>query len=320
MVCGLLLQGANPNAKNNSGISAISIAIRLKFIKIVAVLLKHEAHIDERRDFVELQYLLSQGGKTALAHSAQESFSFVESKIRDLKLSSSADSPSSATSSHESLNIGPKDNDSGMVRIQSRGSASSVPETEIPESAYSADLAIETTIQIALLKALTFELRHTIVGPTLGTIVSLSHYIPVIGTELDGLWAQVFQTFIQLFIAANNKAKYHFIAICSNLIQTASELIKVIEIVESKLSGSSIDIQIYPLIKEYSMKISFLFPKQQMLSTMISVGPGEQREAVTMLLNDAFKLTKLVKDLVGLANLIGIFIVSDKPIEILVLI
>ena len=186
MVCGLLLQGANPNAKNNIGISAISISISLKFIKIATVLLKHEAYVDERRDFVELQYLLSQGGKTALPHSrsAQESFSFVESKIRDMKFSMSA---ASATSSYESLNIGPRDNDSGMVRIQSIGSDNRVPVAEIPESAYSNDLAIETPIQIALLKALSFELRHTVVGPTLGSILSLSNYIPATGTELVGL-------------------------------------------------------------------------------------------------------------------------------------
>ena len=65
-VCSLLLKGADPNAKNNGGISPLTISIRMEFVEICKDLLKYGSLIQERRDFSDLQYLLKDNGEMEL--------------------------------------------------------------------------------------------------------------------------------------------------------------------------------------------------------------------------------------------------------------
>ena len=256
--------------------------------------MKHHGRIDDRRDYSELQNLGFQTQATSNSKATLAKESKASSAGKD-------DFSSQFTVGSEKLQVATNH------------------ETRIPAFACSQDVLHPSQIRNTLLKSIAFELRSVDVGPTIVQLGALADNVPTTGTNLDIQWALVLQALIQLFLAANNKSKHHYIPICSGLLHHATELITLLESAEMKISSSSLDYQVRSRIKECTMSISPLLPKQLMFSTMISVCPGEQREAVESLLDDALKITKLSKDAVGIANLLGVFPIVDRPIEILVI-
>ena len=257
--------------------------------------MKHRGCIDDRRDYSELRNLISENQATS------------NSKATLAKVSKA--------SSAGKIDFSSQFTEIGSEQLQVAANH----ETRIPASPCSQDVLHPSQIRNRLLKSIAFELRSVDVGPTVEHLGALADNVPTIGTNLDLQWALVLQALVQLFLAANDKSKHHYIPICSSLLHHATELMTLLESAEIKISSSSLDYQVRSRIKECMMSISPLLPKQLMLSTMISVCPGEQREVVESLLNDALKITNLSKEAVGIANLLGVFPILDRPIEILVI-
>ena len=78
IVCLLLLKGADANLKNNSGVTALTIATRMRFLSIAKVLLKFGAIVQEHKDNVDLRLLMEQNEETAIMDEANSDVNHTE--------------------------------------------------------------------------------------------------------------------------------------------------------------------------------------------------------------------------------------------------
>ena len=150
-------------------------------------------------------------------------------------------------------------------------------------------------------------------------MITFAEYIPQTGTELDLLWANIFQSLVQLIMAANKNIKHYYIAISAKIIHCSAEIVKHVEQSESKLK-SSFDTLVRIKIRELSKNVATIFPKQLMLSTRMSIGVWPPPDAVSQMINEAASIVRVCKDIAALTNTLGLFPILEKPIEVTVII
>ncbi|KAJ3254360.1 hypothetical protein HK103_007242 [Boothiomyces macroporosus] len=161
-----------------------------------------------------------------------------------------------------------------------------------------------------------------IMGNNADEVLALAEHMPDHGTELDGLWIEVFQCIVQLVMAANKNIKHHYIAIAAKTIHCSAEIVRAIENIDKKAIGfgtkpeSFCDTAVKAKIKELSRIISSEFPKQLMLSTRMAIGVWPPPDAVSEMIREAASLATHCRELVLLANTLGFFVKSDKKFEV----
>ena len=125
----------------------------------------------------------------------------------------------------------------------------------------------------------------------------------------------MFQSLVQLIMAANKNIKHYYIAISAKIIHCSAEIVRCVEVAESKLT-KSFDTLVRVKIRELSKSVATIFPKQLMLSTRMSIGVWPPPDAVSQMINEAASIVTVCKELAGLTNSLGIFPLLDKPIEV----
>ncbi|KAJ2999907.1 hypothetical protein HDV02_001426 [Globomyces sp. JEL0801] len=155
-----------------------------------------------------------------------------------------------------------------------------------------------------------------IIGSNSDAIMALAEQMPDYGTELDGLWLEVFQCVVQLVMAANRNIKHHYIAISAKANHCAAEIVRAIEQSEKSSTNSIFDTSVKKKIKEWSKIIITDFPKQLMISTRMAIGVWPPPDAVTDMIKEAASLASSSRELVLLANTLGTFPMLDKKFEV----
>ncbi|KAJ3274260.1 hypothetical protein HDV01_003333 [Terramyces sp. JEL0728] len=161
-----------------------------------------------------------------------------------------------------------------------------------------------------------------IMGNNADEVLALAEHMPDHGTELDGLWIEVFQCIVQMVMAANKNIKHHYIAIAAKTIHCSAEIVRAIENMDKKTIGfgtkpeTFCDTAVKSKIKELSRIISSEFPKQLMLSTRMAIGVWPPPDAVSEMIREAASLATHCRELVLLANTLGYFVKSDKKFEV----
>ena len=170
-----------------------------------------------------------------------------------------------------------------------------------------------------ILKDMALDGKSMEIRTTLDSLVTLAETLPLRGTNLDQLWANLLQALIQLVMAVNRGLAHYYIALSTKFVQHAAELVSTIESTEVGLFGDDCDSLLSSKINEMCKAVGIHFPKQLMLSSRISVIDGPSNDAVFLMLNDAIATATMCKDLTRVANAHGLFPVLQGAINVSVI-
>lgn len=327
----LVKEGCDVNLRcgNGNGRSAIMVASWCRRKEVVKFLLLSRAYVDADvavwldRGIVYMKKVISE--KNAWINVNPESMPFRQDQAsrNDLSLSASASQLKRSSMQDKFVYFTSEEHDlaTEIASLLAPRAGISVEHIQQSISTESISGPVRSTRQSMGLTKRNIEFRQglnldKIIGNNSEVVLSLAEQMPDHGTELDGLWNDVFQCVVQLVIAANKNIKHHFIAIAAKAIHCSAEIVRAIEQGDKRGVGAFCETSVRLRVKELNKMISTEAPRQVMLATRMAIGVWPPQDAVSNMIKEASALASSCRELVLLANTLGTFSISEKKFEV----
>ncbi|KAJ3142493.1 hypothetical protein HK100_002936 [Physocladia obscura] len=168
--------------------------------------------------------------------------------------------------------------------------------------------------------------------------LDLTENLPVVGTELDQAYMNLYKCIIQLAIAANKHEKTTYVVISAKSIQHSNTILRHIEEMNSSVWPSKdTQVPISPhfsagasqklfetslfansfaseVLSHQAKTLKAEYQESLVLTTKLACGIWPPSSAVTDMIQAASNLSKAAKSLVDLANCFGYFPLLEKPL------
>ena len=147
--------------------------------------------------------------------------------------------------------------------------------------------------------------------------------MPAYGSELDLQFANMLQPVIYLIQLVKEAKKEEYIETTAEILQHVSEILRLVEQIEISIikdvrDEEAVQSTVYPrLFKKFKAMIKRMnieLSKQLVTQTRICMGVWPPPRAPLDMLDTGLELLNTTKDLVDLAQCIGCYKVSDKPL------